>query len=142
MIGFECVTFCNIIYFSLFILCYNMRMTTPWNKIKAEYLQGVPPRELAIKYNISANTIHNKFSLDGTTKKAREIQSSLQDEIREKIEKASSKVIDRLFEIVGDSDATNSDVVAAARAILDVSGLKSQKVEATVTELPVIKDDI
>lgn len=119
-----------------------MSMTTPWNKIKAEYLQGVPPRELAIKYNISANTIHNKFSLDGTTKKAREIQSSLQDEIREKIEKASSKVIDRLFNIVESDEANNSDIVAAARAILDVSGLKSQKLETTITELPVIKDDI
>ena len=83
-----------------------------------------------------------EFSFDGTTKKAREIQSSLQDEIREKIEKASSKVIDRLFNIVESDEANNSDVVAAARAILDVSGLKSQKVEATVTELPVIKDDI
>ena len=117
-------------------------MTTPWNKIKAEYLQGVAPKELAAKYKINASAIHTKFNKDGTTRKLRELTSNLQDEIREKIEKASSKVIDRLFKIVEADDATNSDVVAAARAILDVSGLKSQKVEATVTELPVIKDDI
>ena len=117
-------------------------MTTPWNKIKAEYLQGVAPKELAAKYKIKASAIHTKFNKDGTSRKLRELTSNLQDEIREKIEKASSKVIDKLFKIVEADDATNSDVVAAARAILDVSGLKSQKVEAKVGELPVIKDDI
>ena len=117
-------------------------MTTPWNKIKAEYLQGVAPKELAAKYNLAPATIHTKFCQDGTSKKLKELTSNLQDEIRDKIEKASSKVIDALFNIVEDKDACNSDIVAAARAILDVSGLKSQKLETTITELPVIKDDI
>ena len=117
-------------------------MTTPWNKIKAEYLQGVPPRELADKYKISANTIHNKFSLDGTTKKAREIQSNLQEEIKDKIEHAASLAIKRLTEMLESAETKDADLVAATRAILDVSGLKSQKLETTITELPVIKDDI
>ena len=114
----------------------------PWTKLTADYMSGIQPKELSKKYDVPVAVIHRKLSANGTTRKLREVKSGLQDEIREKIEKASSKVIDRLFKIVEADDATNSDIVAAARAILDVSGLKSQKVEATVTELPVIKDDI
>lgn len=33
---------------------------TPWNKIKKEYLEGVTPKELALKYKIKAKTIINK----------------------------------------------------------------------------------
>jgi hypothetical protein len=119
-----------------------MDKAIPWTKVTADYLQGIQPKELSKKYDIPVAVIHRKLSANGTTQKLREVKSSLQDEIRSKIEKASSKVIDRLFKIVESDDATNSDVVAAARAILDVSGLKSQKLETTITELPVIKDDI
>ena len=98
-----------------------MNKPIPWTKLTADYMSGIQPKELSKKYNVPVAVIHRKLSANGTTQKLRDIKSSLQDEIREKIEKASSKVIDKLFEIVGDSDATNSDVVAAARAILDVS---------------------
>ena len=117
-------------------------MTTPWNKIKAEYLQGVAPKELAKKYNLSPNTIHTKFCQDGTTKKLKELTSNLSEEIRDKIDKATTLAIRRLTEMLESTETKDADLVAATRAILDVSGLKSQKVEATVTELPVIKDDI
>lgn len=119
-----------------------MNKAIPWTKLTADYMSGIQPKELSKKYDVPVAVIHRKLSANGTTQKLRDIKSSLQDEIREKIEKASSKVIDKLFNIVESDEANNSDVVAAARAILDVSGLKSQKAEATVTELPVIKDDI
>ena len=114
----------------------------PWTKLTADYMNGIQPKELSKKYDVPVAVIHRKLSANGTTQKLREVKSGLQDEIRDKIEKASSKVIDALFNIVEDKDACNSDIVAAARAILDVSGLKSQKLETTITELPVIKDDI
>ena len=37
-----------------------MAKTTPWNKIKKEYLDGVTPKELAIKYKIKARSISDK----------------------------------------------------------------------------------
>ena len=117
-------------------------MTTPWNKIKAEYLQGVAPKELAAKYNLAPATIHTKFCQDGTSKKLKELTSNLSEEIRDKIDKATTIAIRRLTEMLESEETKDADLVAATRAILDVSGLKSQKVEATVTELPVIKDDI
>ena len=117
-------------------------MTTPWNKIKAEYLQGVAPKELAAKYNINASAIHTKFNKDGTSRKLRELTSNLSDEIRDKIDKATTIAIRRLTEMLESAETKDADLVAATRAILDVSGLKSQKLETTITELPVIKDDI
>ena len=75
-------------------------MTTPWNKIKAEYLQGVAPKELAAKYNINASAIHTKFNKDGTSRKLRELTSNLSDEIRDKIEKATTIAIKRLTEML------------------------------------------
>ena len=120
----------------------RMDKAIPWTKLTADYMSGIQPKELSKKYDVPVAVIHRKLSANGTTQKLRDIKSNIQDEIRDKIEKASSKVIDKLFKIVENEDATNSDVVAAARAILDVSGLKSQKLETTITELPVIKDDI
>ena len=119
-----------------------MEKAIPWNKIKAEYLQGAVPRELASKYNIDAKTIGNKASANNWVVKKKEIQIKIENDIREKIKEASALAIMRLREILESNDASNSDVVAATRAILDVSGLKSQKLETTITEVPIIKDDI
>ena len=132
----------QFVIITLFILCYNATMTTPWNKIKAEYLQGVAPKELAAKYNINASAIHTKFNKDGTSRKLRELTSNLSEEIRDKIDKATTIAIRRLTEMLESAETKDADLVAATRAILDVSGLKSQKLETTITELPVIKDDI
>ena len=40
-----------------------MAKTTPWNKIKADYLNGVTPKELAEKYGLK--TIEMAGFLDG-----------------------------------------------------------------------------
>lgn len=38
--------------------------TTPWLKIKAEYLQGATPKELANKYDLTAKQITSKANRD------------------------------------------------------------------------------
>ena len=56
-----------------------MEKAIPWNKIKAEYLQGAVPRELASKYNIDAKTIGNKASANNWVVKKKEIQVKIEE---------------------------------------------------------------
>lgn len=40
------------------------KKTTPWTKIKAEYLSGVAPKELADKYGLKSKQISDKANKD------------------------------------------------------------------------------
>jgi len=108
-----------------------MAKTTPWTEIKAEYLKGVPPKELAEKYKIKAERIHTKANKDGWTAEKNSIYENLRDETTEYIKKLTQKALKTLETIITDDEAEDKDRVAASRAVLDVSGLKSSKQEIT-----------
>lgn len=104
-----------------------MKHTTPWHKIKAEYLQGVTPKELAEKYKISSKTIREKASKEGWVEVKTTICKNLQQDIQERIKGLTNVALDALCEVINDPECENKDKVSAARAILDISGLKSLK---------------
>ena len=108
-----------------------MTKTTPWLEIKTEYLQGVTPKELALKYKIKAKTIHEKASKESWVIAKTSIFKNLQDETEDYIKKLTQKALSTLEEIITNPDALDKDKVAASKAILDVSGLKSLKQELT-----------
>lgn len=108
-----------------------VRVPTPWTMIKAEYLQGVTPLELAEKYNVKAKTIHEKASKENWTAEKTRILKDLQETVKEKINKYTNNAIEVLNNVINDREAKNADKVAAAKAILDISGLKSSKQEIT-----------
>src|SRR5574344_1338771 len=59
MTKFECFTFCNIIYFALFILCYNMSMDklTPKQELFCrEYITDFNGTQAAIRAGYSEHT--------------------------------------------------------------------------------------
>lgn len=60
--------------------------TTPWTKIKAEYLQGATPSELAIKYKIKAKAISDKAHAEGWTRKKSKITEKIEEKIIENVE--------------------------------------------------------
>ena len=106
-----------------------MAKTTPWNKIKADYLNGVTPKELASKYKVTAKQVHEKASKENwTTEKAR-ICKNLQENVQERIKALTNLALDTLCEVIKADDSKYQDKVSASKAILDVSGLKSLKQE-------------
>lgn len=108
-----------------------MTKTTPWVKIKAEYLQGVTPKDLALKYKTKAKAIIEKASKEGWVAEKSIIFKNLQETIQDKIKDLSNNALEVLQEVMNDPEAKDADKVSAAKAILDVSGLKTQKQEIT-----------
>ena len=108
-----------------------MAKATPWNKIKADYLNGVTPKELAEKYKIPAKSIHEKASKESWVDEKASISKNLQEDVQAKIKELSNLALDTLKEVINSPESDNKDKVSAARAILDVSGLKSLKQEVS-----------
>lgn len=111
-----------------------MAKTTPWNEIKAEYLQGVTPKELAEKYKITAKTIHEKASKERWVDEKTSICKNLQEGVQEKIKNLTNLALDTLVEVINDCETEKNVKVSACKAILDISGLKSIKQEVSGVE--------
>ncbi len=105
--------------------------TTPWVKIKAEYLQGVTPKELAVKYKIKAKAISDKANEEKWVAEKAKISENVRKDVQEKIKEYANTALEALMKIINDEESKNSDIVQASKAILDVSGLKSMKQEIT-----------
>lgn len=105
--------------------------TTAWNEIKAEYLQGVTPKELALKYKIPAKTIHEKASKESWVDEKASINASIcknvQEVTQERIQSLTNLALDTLCNVINDSKTEKNIKVQAAKAILDISGLKNSK---------------
>jgi len=111
-----------------------MAKTTPWYEIKAEYLQGVTPKELAEKYKITAKTIHEKASKERWVDEKTSICKNLQEGVQERIKSLTNLALDTLVEVINDSETEKNVKVSACKAILDISGLKSIKQEVSGVE--------
>lgn len=105
--------------------------TTPWNKIKAEYLQGVTPKELAQKYHLKAKQISDKANEEKWVAEKAKISENLRINVQERIKDLTNQALEALCNVINDPECKNADKVSAARAILDVSGLKSLKQDIT-----------
>jgi transposase len=110
-----------------------MAHTVPWTKIKKEYLEGVTPRDLAAKYGVSAKTIGDKASDGFWTQKKREISEKVERDVQERIKSYADIALQELNKVLIDESSSKGDKISAARAILDVSGLKSAKVDNNIT---------
>lgn len=108
------------------------RKTTPWIKIKAEYLQGATPKELADKYNLTAKQVTNKANRDKWVTEKEIIQDKTRESIENKIQTYSNEAIEVLREVMNGYETENKDKVSAAKAILDISGLKRSKQETEI----------
>lgn len=115
----------------------SKRKVTPWNKIKAEYLQGGTPKQLAEKYEIGAKPIREKASKEGWTRERATICKNLQESTQEFINELTNLALIALATVLTDERVRACDKIAAAKAVLDISGLKNSKLEEK-TELPII----
>lgn len=108
-----------------------MAKTTPWNKIKADYLNGVTPKELAEKYKIDINKLYYKIDNDSWAKEKTKINENIRNDVQERIKELTNLALETLCEVIKAGDSKYQDKVSASKAILDVSGLKSLKQEVT-----------
>ena len=104
-----------------------MSKTTPWNEIKAEYLRGVTPKELAEKYDVKAKSIHEKASKESWVDEKTSIVKNMQEITQERIANLTNLALDTLCEVINDSECKKDTKVQAAKALLDISGLKNSK---------------
>lgn len=63
----------------------------PWERIKVEYLKGIPPRELSKKYQISASRISVRASQEGWRKEGATLKKNLKKKMDVLVEKEISK---------------------------------------------------
>lgn len=119
-----------------------MTKTTPWTKIKAEYLQGATPKELAKKYKLTAKQVSNRATREKWTNENEQIRANVSKNIQSKIQELSNNALEVLCEVMNHPDTEDKDKVSAARAILDVSGLKSIKQEIKADVESVVKHDV
>jgi uncharacterized protein YjcR len=108
-----------------------MAKTTPWNKIKKEYLDGVPVKELAIKYKIKARSISDKAYEEDWKEEKTRIAENIRDDVQSRIKELTNLALDTLKNVINDPEAKHTDKVSASKALLDVSGLKSVKQEVS-----------
>lgn len=119
-----------------------MTKITYWAKVKKEYLEGATPKELALKYKIKAKTITNKASAEKWVDEKRTISDNLRQKTEDRIKGLTNKAFNALEQVLDDENAEYKDKVAAAKAIIDVSGLKKDKHEVeNKTPLIVVEDD-
>lgn len=104
-----------------------MAKTTPWNKIKAEYLKGSSPKELAQKYKLKPKAISNKATIEKWANEKKQIKANISKNVEKDIENGAKEAICFLREVVNCTDEETKDRISAAKGLLDVSGYKSQK---------------
>lgn len=108
-----------------------MAKVIPWNKIKADYLNGVTPKELAEKHKVDINKLYKKIENDKWAVELREIKGKIGNDVQERIKELTNLALETLCEVIKAGDSKYQDKVSASKAILDVSGLKSLKQEVT-----------
>lgn len=106
-----------------------MAKTTPWNKIKADYLNGVTPKELAEKYKITAKQIHDKAFRDSWVAERASIAEKTRESVQKRIDRLTNLALERLECVLREDLIRTSDLISAIGKALEVSGLKSQKHE-------------
>ena len=98
-------------------------------KAKASYLIGLKTTEIASDLDISYDTLmgwimKEKWKAEKQIK-LQELTANLSD----KIKITSQDAVNELHKILVKSTTKDADKIAAARALLDISGLKSQVIE-------------
>lgn len=103
--------------------------TTPWNKIKVEYLEGATPKELGLKYQIKPKVISDRFSGMGVVEEKRIISKEIQENVKVTLEGISTLSIKRLKELLNRDDIKPNELIAAIRLGFDITLLNKNKAD-------------
>lgn len=103
----------------------------PWLEIKADYLQRIPPRDLSVKYNVSVKTISDRAVKEKWTAEKEQMCANVRINVEQSINEGATESLNYLRSVVNDPNEKTNDRIAAAKGILEVSGLKKSKTELT-----------
>lgn len=106
-----------------------MKKAIPWVKIKKEYLEGVKPKIIAEKYNITSDSIRTKASKEKWKIEKDAICNKLPQKIEDRINGLTNKALDTCESVIDNPRAAYRDKLQAAKIIMDISGLKKEKRE-------------
>ena len=74
-------------------------MSTPWTKIRAEWLKGgITQKQLAEKYGVSLKTIQNRASKEGWKKAKGKIREKTEEKVSARIVRARVTHLEKLIE--------------------------------------------
>lgn len=107
------------------------KKATPWVKIKAEYLQGATPKELAEKYNLTAKQISDKANRNEWVEEKSKIQEKVRENAESQVERITNLTLKRLEDVLMLEYIKTGDLIAAIGKGIEISGLKSSKQEIT-----------
>lgn len=108
-----------------------MAKTTPWLEIKAAYLKGITPKELAQKYKIKAKAISDKANEEKWVAEKARISEKIRKNVEVKIDRITNLALSRLEDVLNDDEVRTGDLISAIGKAIDISGLKSSKQEIT-----------
>lgn len=106
-----------------------------WAKIKIAYLEGQKVIEIAKKHKVKAQTIYNKALDDKWKVEKSKIQEEIEDNFKTEIKELVELSLPVLKGIITDDSTDDegrlltraSDKINAIKAVLDISGLKTQE---------------
>jgi len=74
-------------------------MSTPWNKIRAEWLKGgITQKQLAEKYGVSVKTISNRAYKEGWKNQKGKIREKVEEQTRDRVVRARVNHLDKLIQ--------------------------------------------
>lgn len=74
-------------------------MSTPWSKIRAEWLKGgVTHQQLAEKYGVSVKTIQNHAYKEGWKNQKKKIREKVEEQTRDRVVRARVNHLEKLIE--------------------------------------------
>lgn len=114
-----------------------------WTKIKAEYLDGITPKDIAVKYGLTAKQVSDKAHKEGWVKEKTEIVENVRKNIQDQISRITNKALKRLENVLDNEDIKVNDLVSAIGKALDISGLKAETLNVAESSLTisVVKKD-
>ena len=80
---------------------------------------------------MKAKQISDKANEEKWVAEKAKISENLRSDVQERIKEMTNVALEALCDVINDPECKNTDKVSAARAILDVSGLKRLKQDIT-----------
>ena len=96
---------------------------------KASYLIGLKTTEIASDLDISYDTLIGWIMKEKWKAEKQVKLQELTADLTDKIKITSQDAVNELHKILMKKTSSNSDKIASAKALLDISGLKSQVIE-------------
>lgn len=112
-----------------------------WAKIKKEYLEGMSPKELEAKYGTPAKSISNKAYEEDWTSKKQKISEEIEEISKERLLNLTNLALDKLEGVLNRDEIKDTDLISAIGKALDISGLKSSKVDNTIGVKPLTAEE-